>query len=254
MIGQADSLSSRRSTELAAFQAAPPPSVKVFTVEKAAEYKKCTAREARTFVEKAASGGEAPLLPRVFLRAKALGASPQATDLLSKVGCHAPACLHSRLRRALLRARPVRLLFTHRPLLLAPLNRPALPLNRRAAFWSSCRREFPLCSPRRGTNPSEASHPGRTTASSLPWSVLSYGPHHRGGGVSRSSSFAERSRPRFPVCNACSSAQLGDSCAVHVLTARNGNCLPKAKNNIIKVAVVDTSTAVLHRPAGRHPY
>lgn len=85
-------LGSRRSTDasLAGTVAGSPPdhqapSKQVYSVNKEKVYRLCTTKEAQAYVKHASKGDEAPLVPRVFLRARALGASPQASELLSKV-------------------------------------------------------------------------------------------------------------------------------------------------------------------------
>lgn len=46
---------------------------------------KCTRQQAKDLVRNAQEDAEPPLLPRVFLRARELGASPAAEELLSQV-------------------------------------------------------------------------------------------------------------------------------------------------------------------------
>jgi hypothetical protein len=58
--------------------------VSVFSVAQSKAFKKCTLREAQDHIKRSTTS-EPPLVPRVFLHARELGASTDAIELLSKV-------------------------------------------------------------------------------------------------------------------------------------------------------------------------
>lgn len=67
-------------------------------------------RDVKRIIAETSNGDEAPLLPRVFLRSKELGASPSAHRLMSQVRCcNAPHRSTHALRSPFSRARNVAL-------------------------------------------------------------------------------------------------------------------------------------------------
>jgi hypothetical protein len=97
----------------------------VYATEAVKTYERCTRSEAEAYLKRnGAPADEAALIPRVFLQARGLGASPRAIDLLSKVRPVPARATFRPLRARSARARAV----SRRSTPADADSRPALPL------------------------------------------------------------------------------------------------------------------------------